>query len=233
MLHRVFEVFFRDWQQAGRGAVTLANLDLALERFAVAAEDAVGGLPPVDRAVTRGWLLGSAAAPGLAERVFVAEIEGQTGVVERLLEYRIDGRFPLGRPPARREVAIRGVVDRIDLHADGTFRVIDYKASRPPHPSRALQLPVYAGCAERQLRAQRGRDWRAAEALYLAFGDPRLQVAVPGGDVAAAMDAGGARVVELVEAIEAGRYPPRPVDRARCAACDFPTVCRKDYVDDA
>ncbi len=233
VLHRVFEVFFRDWQQAGRGAVTLANLDLALERFAVAAEDAVGGLPPVDRAVTRGWLLGSAAAPGLAERVFVAEIEGQTGVVERLLEYRIDGRFPLGRPPARREVAIRGVVDRIDLHADGTFRVIDYKASRPPHPSRALQLPVYAGCAERQLRAERGRDWRAAEALYLAFGDPRLQVAVPGGDVAAAMDAGEARVVELVEAIEAGRYPPRPVDRARCAACDFPTVCRKDYVDDA
>ena len=233
VLHRVFEAFFRDWQAAGFGAVTLANLDRALERFAVAAEEAIGGLPPVDRAVARGWLLGSAAAPGLAERVFVAEIAGQTGVVERLLEYRIDGRFTLGRPPARRPVAIRGVVDRIDLHADGTFRVIDYKASRPPHPSRALQLPVYARCAERQLRAERGRDWRAAEALYLAFGDPRLQVAVPGGDVAAAMAAGEARVVELVEAIEAGVYPPRPIDRARCAACDFPTVCRKDHVDDA
>ncbi len=232
-LHRVFESFFRDRQAAGRGAVTLADLDAALERFAVVAEEAVGALPPVDRAVARGWLLGSAAAPGLAERLFVAEIEGQTGVVERLLEYRIDGRFDLGPPSVRRTVAIRGVVDRIDLHADRTFRIIDYKASRPPQPSRALQLPVYARCAERQLRAERGQQWRAAEALYVAFGDPRLQVSAPGGDVATAMADGEARVVELVEAIESGVYPPRPVDRLRCATCSFPTVCRKDDVDDA
>ena len=232
VLHRVFESFFRDWQAAGFAAVTLANLDLALERFGAAAEDAIGDLPPVDRAVARGWLLGSAAAPGLAERVFVAEIEDQTGVVERLLEYRIDGRFELGPPPVRRPVAIRGVVDRIDLHADRTFRVLDYKASRPPHRSRALQLPVYASCAEHQLHTQRKQDWRATEALYLAFGDPRLQVAVPGGDVAGAIADGEARVVELVEAIEAGVYPPRPIDRSRCASCSFPTVCRKDYVED-
>ena len=233
LLHRVFESFFRDWQAAGRGPVTLANRGAALERFAAVAEEAVGGLPPVDRAVARGWLLGSAAAPGLAERVFVAEIEDQTGVAERLLEYRVDGRFELGRGPTRRTVAIRGVVDRIDLHADRTFRVIDYKASRPPHRSRALQLPVYARCAERQLHAERGPGWRATEALYLAFGDPRLQVAAPGRDVAAALADGEARVVELVEAIEAGVYPPRPIERALCASCAFPTVCRKEYVDDA
>lgn len=232
-LHRAFESFFRDWQRDGHGAVTLANLDAALERFAVAAEAAIGALPQVDRAVARGWLLGSAAAPGLAERVFVAEIEGQGGVVERLLEYRLDGRFELGRPPHRRTVAIRGVVDRIDLQADRTFRVIDYKASRPPDPARALQLPVYARCAERQLRAERGQDWRATEALYLAFGDPRLQVAVPGRDVDRAMADGETRVVELVEAIEAGEYPPRPVNRSQCASCAFPTVCRKDHVDEA
>ena len=232
-LHRVFESFFRDWQAAGHGAVTLANFETALDRFAAAAEDAVGSLPPLDRAVARGWLLGSAAAPGLAERVFAVEIEGQTGVAERLLEYHVDGRFELGAPPARRTVAIRGVIDRIDLHADRTFRVIDYKAGRPPHPSRALQLPVYARCAERQLRAERGEDWRAAEALYLAFGDPRLHVSVPGGEVARAIAAGEERVVELVEAIEAGEYPPRPVDRLRCATCPFPTVCRKDHVADA
>jgi CRISPR/Cas system-associated exonuclease Cas4 (RecB family) len=39
--------------------------------------------------------------------------------------------------------------------------------------------------------------------------------------------------VELVEAIEAGEYPPRPVDRLRCMTCAFPTVCRKDHVEDA
>ena len=232
-LHRVFESFFRAWQAAGRGGLTLANLDAALDRFAVVAEQSIDRLAPVDRAVARRWLLGSAVSPGLAERVFVAEVEDQTGIVERLLEYRIDGRFELGRPPDRRTVAIRGVVDRIDLHADRTFRVIDYKASRPPHPSRALQLPVYARCAERQLRAERGQDWRATEALYVAFGDPRLQVPVPGGDVARAVAGGEARVVELVEAIEAGEYPPRPADRFRCASCSYPTVCRKDYVEDA
>ena len=232
-LHRVFESFFRDWQAAGHGAVTLANFETALERFAAVAEDAVGALPPLDRAVARGWLLGSAAAPGLAERVFAVEIEGQTGVAERLLEYRVDGRFELGAPPARRTVALRGVIDRIDLHADRTFRVIDYKAGRPPHPSRALQLPVYARCAERQLRAERGEDWRAAEALYLAFGDPRLHVSAPGGEVGRAIAAGEERVVELVGAIEAGEYPPRPADRLRCATCPFPTVCRKEHVDDA
>ena len=232
-LHRVFESFFRDWQAAGHGAVTLANLDAALDRFAAVAEEAVGALPALDRAVAREWLLGSAAAPGLAERVFVAEVENQTGVVDRLLEYRIDGRFEIGPREERRTVALRGVVDRVDLHADRTFRVIDYKASRPPHPARALQLPVYAGCVERQLRGERGEDWRAVEALYLAFGDPRLEVSVPGGDVARAIAAGEARVLELVEAIEAGVYPPRPTERTRCASCAFPTVCRKDGAADA
>ena len=231
-LHRVFESFFRAWQADGRGAITLANLDAALERFTGVAEEAIGGLSPGDRAVARAWLLGSAAAPGVAERLFVAEVEDPAEIVERLLEFRIDGRFEIGRPPVRRAVALRGVADRVDLHADGTFRVVDYKAGRPPQGARALQLPVYARCAEERLRGRRGRDWRAGGAAYLAFGDPRLQVSAPGRDVARAMADGEARLLRTVEAIESGACPPRPASLFGCGSCPYPTVCRKDYVDE-
>ena len=231
-LHEVFEAFFRAWQSAGRSGITLANLDDALERFAGVAEQALGRLAARDRAVARAWLLGSAASPGLAERVFVAEIEDATEVVERLLEYRIAGRFELGDGAERRMVELRGVVDRIDLHADQSFRVIDYKASRPPQPSRALQLPVYARCAEEQLRAARGGDWRASDAMYVAFGDPRTAVSVRGLDIGEAIQTGESRVSTVSAAIETGQYPPRPADLFRCTFCAYPTVCRKDYVEE-
>ena len=164
--------------------------------------------------------------------MFVAEIEDATEVVERLLEYRIAGRFELGDGAERRMVELRGVVDRIDLHADQSFRVIDYKASRPPQPSRALQLPVYARCAEEQLRAARGGDWRASDAMYVAFGDPRTAVSVRGLDIGEAIQTGESRVSTVSAAIETGQYPPRPADLFRCTFCAYPTVCRKDYVEE-
>lgn len=231
-LHRVFESFFRAWQAEGHGALTIANLDSALKRFADVAEEALTELSPGDRAVARTWLLGSAASAGLAERLFVAEVENPAEIVDRLLEFRIDGRFELGRPPDRRRVALRGVADRIDLHADGTFRVVDYKAGRPPQGARALQLPVYARCAEERLRGRRGRNWRAGGAAYVAFGDPRLQVSAAGRDIARAMAHGEARLLRTVEAIESGACPPRPASLFECGSCPYPTVCRKDYVDE-
>ena len=231
-LHGVFESFFRGWQAEGHGALTIANLGVALERFAGVVDEALTELPPGDRAVARAWLLGSAASAGLAERLFVAEVEDPAEIVDRLLEFRIDGRFELGRPPVRRHVALRGVADRIDLHADGTFRVVDYKAGRPPQGGRALQLPVYARCAEERLRGRRGRDWRAGVATYVAFGDPRLQVSAAGRDIARTMADGEARLLRTVEAIESGACQPRPASLFECGSCPYPTVCRKDYVDE-
>ena len=231
-LHGVFESFFRAWQADGHGALTIANLDAALTSFAGVADEALTDLSPGDRAVVRTWLLGSATSAGLAERLFVAEVENPAEIVDRLLEFRIDGRFELGRPPVRRPVTLRGVADRIDLHADGTFRVVDYKAGRPPQGGRALQLPVYARCAEERLRGRRGREWRAGGAAYVAFGDPRLQVSAAGHDIARTMADGEARLLRTVEAIESGACPPRPASLFECGSCPYPTVCRKDYVDE-
>ena len=231
-LHEVFEAFFRAWQSAGQSPITLANLDDALECFSRVVEQELGGLPVRDRAVVRVWLLGSAVSSGLAERVFVAEIEAETEVVERLLEYPIAGHFEFGDRGERRMVELRGVVDRIDLYADNSFRVIDYKAGHVPQSSHALQLPVYARCAEEQLRAARGGEWRASEAMYVAFGSPRTMLPVPGRDIDEAIKTGEARVCRASTGIETGKYPPRPADLFQCTFCAYPTVCRKDYVEE-
>ena len=228
-VHRVFEAFFAAWQAAGEGAITLGSVDRALDRFRDVADAEIARLAPADRAVARTWLLGSAAAPGLAERLFMAEVEHPADLVERRLEVRLDGTYAFAGPAGPRRVALRGTADRIDLYADRTFRVLDYKAERPPRAVRSLQLPVYAACAERRLGGGRGR-WRAAGADYVAFGDPRLEVPAAAGDVESAMRAGERRVVEVVGAIERGAFPPRPADASRCRSCPFPTVCRKDGV---
>ena len=40
------------------------------------------------------------------------------------------------------------------------------------------------------------------------------------------------RLVETVDAIERGEFPPTPDDVWRCETCSFASVCRKDYVGD-
>lgn len=229
-LHRVFEAFFARWQADGEGAITLANLEPALVRFREVADVELDRLATHDRPVARAWLLGSAASSGLAERLFMTEVEDPAEVVERLLEFRIDGDYELDGGKTRHRIALRGTADRIDLHGDGTFHVIDYKANRPPQAARALQLPVYALCAEQRLSAGRDGDWQATNASYVAFGDPRLRVSVAGRDMAAAMRDGERRLVEAVQSIERGDFPPRPAEIFRCQFCAYPTVCRKDYV---
>ena len=233
-LHQVFERFFSAWQGDGHGAITLDRFDVALERFAGVAEDELARLPPAEQAVARAWLFGSPASSGLAERLFSREAESRTAdIVERLPEYRIAGSFDMGPAGGRRTVALRGGADRVDLHADGTLTVVDYKTGRAPDRSRALQLPLYARCAEQQLRGYRDRSWRAAGGMYVAFGESRLTVPMEGkGKVADAMNEGEARAVAAVAGIEAGKCPPRPAELFRCTMCPYQTVCRKDYVED-
>ena len=233
-LHKVFEQFFAEWQDDGHGAIALDTFDIALERFASVAERQLDLLPEAERAVARAWLFGSPASPGLAERLFSREAEDPTAVIiGRLTEHRISNTFELGPPSGRRRVALEGVADRIDLHADGTLTVVDYKTGRAPDRSRALQLPLYARCAERELRGYRGRDWRAGDGMYVAFGESRLTVPMAGKEgVVAAMDRGEAQAVAAVAGIEAGKCPPRPAELFRCTMCPYQTVCRKDYVED-
>src|SRR5439155_10840465 len=110
------------------------------------------------------------------EAVLRMEAERPVAVVERLLEYRLKGEFTFDAAAGPRTIALRGMADRLDLLADGTFRLIDYKLGWPPQRGRALQLPIYSLCAEQRLALHRGRNWTLGEAAYVAFKGPKRVV---------------------------------------------------------
>jgi len=239
-VHQVFEDFFREWQTSGRRNITAGNLDAARALFVTVVDRALERLPAAEAGLERTRLLGSPAAAGLGEAVLRMEAERPTAVVERLLEQRLDGRFRIATANGDRTIALKGKADRIDLLADGTFRLIDYKLGWPPDRGKALQLPIYGICAEQHLAAASptggGRSWRLGEAAYVAFKGPRRIVPLYNASSASHRDATLAdaqqRLADTVDAIDRGEFPPTPDDVFLCETCSFASVCRKDYVGD-
>jgi CRISPR/Cas system-associated exonuclease Cas4 (RecB family) len=302
--HEVFQEFFIRWHAAGRGAITPDLLDEARAAFAGIVDALIERLPSAERELERTRLLGSAVIPGLGERVFRFEAARPTPIIERLLEFKLDGEYWLPAPeeqenphtplppsppltsesqakgargdvagasapelrnenalespapagaelrgtleahlggpaavrPAREGVlvSLRGITDRIDLLADGTMRLIDYKAGKASTAASSIQLPVYVHCAEQKLDLHGGRHWRVSEAGYLAFGrqEPFVSVVSAGEDATIAVDKAVKRLSGTVERIERGEFPVSPVEPHQCIFCGFAAVCRKDYVGD-
>lgn len=232
-VHTVFENFFREWQETGHATITTANLSDAAALFRVIAERQLEALPESDRALERTHLLGSAAAPGLAERAFAFEIEHGGDVIERLLEHELEGDFEFRSATGPRSVRIRAKADRIDLMADGTIRIVDYKLSKAPKPARALQLPVYGICAEQALDGRHQRSWKLGRAGYVAFREKNAFVSLGGSSsLEDALAAGQERLLAAVDGIERGEFPVNPDEPFLCTRCAYSTVCRKDYVGD-
>ena len=232
-LHQVFEAFFAEWQSSGRRTITTANVVDALALFERIAETQLAALPESDRALERTHLLGSAAAPGLAERAFAFEIEQGGDIVERLLEHELEGAFVFPTETGPRTIRLRAKADRIDLMDDGSLRVVDYKLGKAPKPARALQLPVYGTCAEQSLEGRHGRSWVLGRAGYVAFREKNAFMALGGSSsLAEAVRAGQERVLAAIDAIERGEFPPKPDEPFLCTRCGYASVCRKDYVGD-
>ncbi|PYR36273.1 MAG: hypothetical protein DMF90_10700 [Acidobacteria bacterium] len=235
LVHEVFEQFFRTWQAAGYGQITASNLEAARRMLTEVVERSLASLPEGEAGLERTRILGSSAAAGLGEAVFRMEAERPVPVVERLLEHPLRGRFVMETANGSRVVELRGKADRLDLLADGTFRLIDYKLGWPPDRTRALQLPIYGVCAEQRLAEHRGdRRWMLGEAVYIAFGGPRRVVplfAQP-ADRDEVLRAAQQRLVDTLDAVDRGEFPPSPDDVYRCETCSFAAVCRKDYVGD-
>ena len=115
------------------------------------------------------------------------------------------------------------------------LRVIDYKSGYPPNPKRALQAPIYALCAQERLAERDGHVWHIDEAAYVAFAGKRSLVPVvsPGAsDAGDVLERARTRLMEVVDGIGRGEFPPRPHDPRICSYCAYPSVCRKDYVGD-
>jgi hypothetical protein len=232
-LHEVFEQFFTEWQASGRGSMTTANVAEAVAMFERVAEAQLATLSASDRALERTHLLGSAAAPGLAERAFAFEIEQGGDVIERLLEHELTGQFVFATEAGPRHVRLRAKVDRIDLLADGTLRIVDYKLGKAPKPARVLQLPVYGVCAQQSLEGRHDRSWTLGRAGYVAFREKNAFVGLgTSTSLAEALTAGQTRLLGALDAIERGEFPPRPDEPFLCTRCGYSSVCRKDYVGD-
>ena len=232
-VHEVLRAFFERWQDEGGGAVDVDSFPRARTLAAAVAEEHLAGLPPRDRAVERIWLLGSPAGAGVLDRLLMMEADRPGRVLERLLEVRLDGEHRLDGADGPRPVRLRGTADRIDLIEGGRLRVVDYKTGRAPDRARSLQLPIYGRCAEQALAGRHEREWRLAEAGYVAFAEPRTWVPLERGqDIGGALGEGQRRFLETVDRIEDGRFPVSPAEPYRCTFCDYPTVCRKDYVGD-
>ena len=227
-VHEVFQRFYEAW---GTRALTPSELDEARAMFRDAAEPLLANLPESDAALERARLFGTAISVGVVDVVLGIEASRPVPVRERLLEYRLEGEFHIG---GDRPVALRGVADRIDLLDGNRLRVVDYKTGSAPNPRRALQVPVYALCAQERLSAQ-GAEWEIEDASYIAFSGKRAVVPVvkSGADdrdevLGAARD----RVLAILDGIGRSEFPPRPHDTIICSYCAYPSVCRKDYVGD-
>jgi RecB family exonuclease len=132
-------------------------------------------------------------------------------------------------------VALKGVADRIDLLAGDRLRVVDYKSGYAPDPKRALQVPIYALCAQEALAARDGRAWSVDEASYVAFSGKRTLVPVVragSSEPDAPLRAARERLLAVLDGIAAGDFTPRPHEERICSYCAYASVCRKDYVGD-
>lgn len=234
-LHELFETFFAGWKATGHGAITAELLPEAHERFAVVADAALAGLSAGEAAIERLKLFGTAGAPGIARRVLAMEVERGATVVDRLLEYELDGAFTFTAADGRsRTLTLRGKVDRIDLLSDGTFHLIDYKTRAVPDPKRALQLPIYSVAVAQQLDGYRGRRWRLGNASYLSYEgtEPVVGLVKKPDDLPARLAEAQGQLLDVLDAVAAGHFPPQPAERSLCGYCAFAAVCRKDYVTD-
>jgi ATP-dependent helicase/nuclease subunit B len=233
-IHEVFQRFFEAWDNRGGGAITTDRLDEARALMADIAEPLLARLPDADAALERARLFGSAISTGSVEIVLGHEAAAPAEVRERWLEYRLEGEFALGSTEGRR-VSLKGVADRIDLLTDNRLRVVDYKSGSAPNPSRALQVAIYALCAQERLRDRDGGSWPIAEAIYLAFSGKRSQAAIVRAgdpDSEESLTAARTRLLGIVDRIARGEFPAQPHDEILCDFCAYAAVCRKDYVHD-
>jgi RecB family exonuclease len=234
LLHALFERFYGEWQVSGRGAIDAQTLPDALAAFGAIVAEALADAPEPDRTLERMRLLGSMVTRGVAERVFDLEITAGIGVRRRLLEYDLVGAFtfPVRNGLLSRTIEIHGKADRIDVLADGTLRVVDYKLGRMPDLDASIQAGVYAHCARQRLEADDGQAHPVSWAGYLAFGDERRlegrlgSASQPAGLV---VDARASTFAGVVERIEAGAFPPQPIRTSECQWCGYSGVCRKEY----
>jgi len=113
---------------------------------------------------------------------------------------------------------LRGRVDRVDRHPDGSYELIDYKTGRARTPSQLkddIQLSLY------QLGAREA--WKldsSKQSYYYVLDDQKVPVAPTEEDVTRIQDT----AQEVGAGILAQQFEPKP-SYAACSTCDFQLIC--------
>jgi RecB family exonuclease len=229
-LHDLWERFFAEWQRRGHGRIGSDQLAEARGLFAEICEEQLAELSPAEAAMERHKLLGSAMSAGIAHRVFAMEAGRSTRVVERLLEFPLEGEFEFrSKGGVTRRVSLNAKTDRVDVLEGRGLRVIDYKSKNTPDPKVALQLPIYAHLARELLQQARGGEWVLSEAMYLSFAGERPVVSLrpmKGQTLVDVVEDAQDRLIDALDRIADGHFPPQPAKKSLCGPCAYRTVCR-------
>jgi hypothetical protein len=138
------------------------------------------------------------------------------------------------------ELWLRGSIDRVDrAHGTNDVRVLDYKRSKNTVREAssqlgvtALQVPIYAAVAARQLGAPATGTYMPIQPRDLAT-ETKARVSVEERVTELARRPLGGlseiekRVLELVSAARAGRFAPVPARESECTHCGVSGGCRK------
>ena len=235
-VHEVFEAFFTAWQDAGHRAITPDNLDDG-------ARDVRRGRRARARARCRKPRRRSSGRacsdrrrpPASARRCCGWKPSGRSRSSSGCSSTgsRASSRSTTAGGP--RAIALRGKADRLDLLADGTFRLIDYKLGWPPQrgagAAAADLRPLRRAAARRPSRPAAGRSAKRPTSRSRGrSGSCRCSRRRP--IATKVLAEAQQRLADTVDAIERGEFPPTPDDVYRCETCSFAAVCRKDYVGD-
>jgi DNA helicase-2/ATP-dependent DNA helicase PcrA len=116
------------------------------------------------------------------------------------------------------EHLLRGRVDRVDRHLDGSFELIDYKTGKTRTPAQLkddVQLSLY------QIGAKESWKLEASRQSYYYVLDNQQ---VPLEPTQEAIERVQETALEVADGIRAQRFEPRP-SFAACSSCDFQLIC--------
>jgi len=125
---------------------------------------------------------------------------------ERSFSFRIGSHF------------LRGRVDRVDRHPDGSFELIDYKTGKAKSPAQLkedVQLSLY------QIGARQSWKLDASRQSYYYVLDGEQ---VPLEPTDEAIESVRETALGVAEGIRSQRFEPKP-SWAACSSCDFQLIC--------
>lgn len=207
LVHRALERLHN--RPAPERTLAAARVDLATAASELADHPEFAGLELSDEA----WAKFCAEADSLVERYF--ELEDPTTIRAIGLEVKLEARIG-------ERIRVRGIIDRLELDADGELIVTDYKTGRAPRErherSRLVGVHIYALLCEQMF----GRRPARVQLLYLST--PEAIIAEPSEQSIRGVTAKTKAIWSAIERACA-QDDFRPRQSALCGFCAFKPYC--------